>query len=68
MLNNSQVQYGYYLMNKMPPLQLKEMMGHYHLKKNINPFKLCMDCNRQIIKIDKNHYVVKCISGIFVYL
>jgi len=47
------VQLGYCLRSLEPRIQILEVLDRYHLRGQIQPFKRCLDCNYELISIDK---------------
>lgn len=53
LLKNKRVTHGYWIRSQDPRSQLKEVLLRFDLKKNLNPFTRCMDCNsilRNVLK------------------
>ena len=55
LLMRKQVSYGYYVRNRKPQQQLKEILSRYHLYDEIKPFSRCMHCNGNTRYINKRH-------------
>ena len=52
-LKRNAVTHGYWIRNQSPGLQLKEVAERFGLKKQIREFERCLECNSQLVKIDK---------------
>jgi uncharacterized protein with PIN domain len=53
MLKNKRVTHGYWLRSQHPPVQIKEVIRRFDLKKMINPFSRCLECNSILESIRK---------------
>jgi len=53
-LKNRKVTHGYYVRSTDPKKQLKEVVKRFDLKKNPDPFSICMDCNGLLQKVPKS--------------
>lgn len=53
-LKNGKVTHGYYVRSTDPKKQLKEVVRRFDLKKNLEPFSICMDCNGLLQKVHKS--------------
>jgi len=53
-LKNRKVTHGYYVRSTDPKKQLKEVVKRFDLKKNLDPFSICMDCNGLLQKVPKS--------------
>jgi len=53
LLKNGKVTHGYFVRETNPRKQLREVIQRFDLRKQVNPFSRCMDCNGMIEDIDK---------------
>lgn len=53
LLKNSRVTHGYYVREIIPAKQLREIIRHFDLKRQLKPFHRCLECNGNIVKVDK---------------
>lgn len=53
-LKNKKVTHGYWMREILPKKQLYEVIRRFDLLKNIQPFTRCLDCNGNIVDVDKS--------------
>ncbi|MGI0118803.1 Mut7-C RNAse domain-containing protein [Zooshikella sp. RANM57] len=53
LLKRSNINFGRWLRNRKPLLQLKEVATLYNLKQDLKPFSLCIRCNSKITTVSK---------------
>lgn len=53
-LRNGQAQFGYFLRNTNPQLQLAEVVLYFDLAHYLDPFSRCSLCNGEVEKVDKS--------------
>lgn len=57
LLKRKEVTHGYFVRNTKPENQLLEVIERFHLKKIINPFIRCLECNSILKKIEKEKII-----------
>jgi len=57
LLKNKKVQWGYFVRNVQPEKQIAEILKRFDLKTSIQPFRLCLECNGEIGRIDKKRII-----------
>ena len=57
MLKRSEVTHGYFLRSKNAAVQTKEVVKRFDLQKLIKEFTLCLECNSQLLKVDREEVV-----------
>jgi uncharacterized protein with PIN domain len=53
LLKRSIIDHGHYVHETLVLKQFKEIINHFDLARQIQPFSRCLDCNGEIIKADK---------------
>lgn len=53
LLKHKQINHGYFVRKTSPRKQIKEILDRFDLKNLIKPFKLCVNCNGLLNKIEK---------------
>jgi uncharacterized protein with PIN domain len=54
LLMRKQVEYGYFVHARQPKQQLQEVLSHFALYDQVQPFGRCMHCNGRILTVAKN--------------
>jgi uncharacterized protein with PIN domain len=54
LLKNGRVTHGYFVRSTDPKKQLVEVIKRFDLKKFMDPFSICMECNGRLKKADKS--------------
>ena len=57
LLKNSRVTHGYYIRNKKPALQAREVMQRFDLADKVQPFHRCTECNGTIEQTAKKDVI-----------
>lgn len=58
-LKNNAVTHGYWIRNTNPLAQIKEVLQRFDLLAKVAPFKRCLECNNELLKIDKDKITEK---------
>ncbi|MGM0602954.1 MAG: Mut7-C RNAse domain-containing protein [Bacillota bacterium] len=53
LLKRAKIIYGFFIRDDEPALQLKAVLKRYKLKNKISTFGRCMECNTELIPVDK---------------
>lgn len=57
LLKISAVIHGYWVRSTLPFEQIREVVGRFNLASSIHPFRLCMECNGEIGRVDKQSII-----------
>lgn len=57
LLKFSKITHGYWIRSFNPEEQLKEVVGRFKLSGSISPFNRCLECNGEIVEVDKNSVI-----------
>ncbi len=52
-LKNSKVTHGYWVRSQKPKVQVNEVVKRFDLTKQIEPLNRCIECNGQIVRVEK---------------
>ncbi|MGE5861991.1 MAG: Mut7-C RNAse domain-containing protein [Ignavibacteria bacterium] len=53
LLKRNEITHGYWLRNNNPDLQIKELINRFDLRNEIKEFTKCIQCNTELINVDK---------------
>lgn len=65
LLKRSKVKYGRWVRNILPEQQFKEIVSHYQLINDFQPFSRCIKCNGQIALVEKQQVAARVPARIF---